>query len=36
MEYCKECLSPMVTDEDGTYCELCDGEDDALTVRGNS
>ena len=30
---CPECGWSMVTDEDGTYCERCDGEDDVLTVR---
>ncbi len=26
-ELCPECEWPMVTDEDGTYCERCDSPD---------
>ena len=32
-ENCIECGGPKVTDDDGTYCERCDGEDDVLTTR---
>lgn len=29
---CPECLWPLVRDEDGFYCERCDGEDDPVTA----
>ena len=30
---CPECQWGMTTDEDGIYCERCDGENDPLTSK---